>query len=451
MANITGTKGNDYLKGTAGDDTILGLDGNDKIIGSTGLDNVDGGAGNDKIDFSSINKPLFLSLSASSLSDARPSEQSSVPPAGLTFLSILSNVETIVGNPNQSSSLYESSRFPTRRGIDRYEVDLSKNQIVTYFTAPNTAPKIVTIKNFDNINVRFGKNKFTGNNRNNIINGGFSDNIIVGSKGNDTLTSGGGNNTLDYSNLGRVVTVSLVTKNVNFTVDKSGFGTDKISGFSKIIGANNKKNTIDLSSAAYGNNLDVNLAKNSMNIITPSDGVYGTFTAKYEVVNFVNVIGGKYNDNIVGSNKKSTLTGGGGNDKITGGNQNDIITGTDSTSKGVGEVDTLTGGGGKDKFVLGDKNGVYYVGNGANDYALITDFNLFQDSISIGSLKNYSFALAGNNSIDLYSGKDVKTRDLIAKIQIAGGISSVASNAKSAMSPDASLNALVGKINIISG
>jgi hypothetical protein len=64
--------------------------------------------------------------------------------------------------------------------------------------------------------------------------------------------------------------------------------------------------------------------------------------------------------------------------------------------------------------------------------------------------QNYSFAFGGNNTIDLYSGKDINHRDLIAKIQIAGGISSVASNAKSAMSPDASLNALVGKINIIS-
>jgi hypothetical protein len=100
--------------------------------------------------------------------------------------------------------------------------------------------------------------------------------------------------------------------------------------------------------------------------------------------------------------------------------------------------------------VLGDKNGAYYVGKGANDYALITDFDLTQDSISIGSLKNYSFALEGKDTIDLYSSKDINTRDLIAKIQIAGGISTVSSNAKSALSPDASLNAFVGKLNIIS-
>ena len=117
----------------------------------------------------------------------------------------------------------------------------------------------------------------------------------------------------------------------------------------------------------------------------------------------------------------------------------------------MGEVDILTGGGGRDKFILGDKNGAYYVGKGNNDYAMITDFNLFQDSISIGSLKNYSFAAGGNNTINLYSGKDVKTRDLIAKIQIAGGINTANSNARSIAGSSPNLDAIISKMDIISG
>jgi hypothetical protein len=145
------------------------------------------------------------------------------------------------------------------------------------------------------------------------------------------------------------------------------------------------------------------------------------------------------------------LTGGGGSDSITGGSKNDRLTGTDSTARGVGEVDTLTGGGGRDRFILGDKNGAYYVGNGSNDYATITDFNLFQDSIDLGSLKNYSFALEGTNTIDLFSGKDVNTRDLVAKIQIAGGISSVASNSRSIAGASPNLDSIISKIDVLSG
>jgi Ca2+-binding RTX toxin-like protein len=483
MANITGTNGKDTLTSTTAYDIIKGLGGNDLIIsnGGDGPDLIDGGAGIDTVDYSPSNNSISVGINKS---DGSIVINRNIPSGYGYFITEaqdkLTSVETVIASTKLLGTVdfYDGPPRPTDTDPVTISLDLSKNKLT--YSAAAFGTKTITVKNFQNASGGAGNDRIKGNDLDNLIIGNGGSDTIIGSKGNDTIygfvtnirnyrgsfgvvVSEGGTNTMDYSNLGAAVKINLPSTygernfsatnsqtRVNFTVDKSGFGTDKISDFSKIIGANNKKNTIDLSSAGYGNQLDVNLAKNSMNIITPSDGVYDTFTAKYELVNFVNVIGGKYNDTIVGGNKNSTLTGGGGNDKITGGNNNDIITGTDSTYKGVGEIDTLTGGGGKDKFVLGDKNGAYYVGKGANDYALITDFNLFEDSISIGSLKNYSFASAGNNTIDLYSGKDIKTRDLIAKIQIAGGISTVTSNAKSAMSPDASLNALVGKINIIS-
>ncbi len=167
--------------------------------------------------------------------------------------------------------------------------------------------------------------------------------------------------------------------------------------------------------------------------------------------------GGAGNDILFGGAGNNTLVGGAGNDKITGGNQNDIITGSDRTARGVGEVDILTGGGGRDKFVLGNTSDVYYVGNGNNDYAKITDFNLFQDSIDLGNFKNFSFALEGTNTINLFSGKDVKTRDLIAKIELAGGSvlnRTMGAAAKSTMATAAGLGINAGifsQIDIISG
>jgi Ca2+-binding RTX toxin-like protein len=338
-------------------------------------------------------------------------------------------------------------------------VDLSKNR-VTYSVA-SIGTKTLTVKNFSNVIGSPGNDKIKVNGVNGLIAGGDGDDVIIGG-GGGYLIYGNGNsrslppnekNTIDYSDLGTSLSLRVLGEYDNddrrLFVDKSS-GRDQINQFQKIIGARNQTNTIDAHTDDGSTNqtrIDVNLAENSLkriSLFAPNP------VQQFEVVNFVNFVGSKQNDTIVGANKNGKLTGGGGNDTITGGNKNDIITGSDSTARGVGEVDTLTGGGGRDKFVLGDEKGAYYVGKGANDYALITDFNLFKDSISIGSLKDYSFALEGTNTIDLYSGKDVNTRDLIAKIQIAGGISSVAGNAKSVMGAEASLNAIVCKLDIVS-
>ncbi|HBB31658.1 MAG TPA: hypothetical protein DC064_07645, partial [Cyanobacteria bacterium UBA9273] len=81
---------------------------------------------------------------------------------------------------------------------------------------------------------------------------------------------------------------------------------------------------------------------------------------------------------------------------------NDSIIGVDpnSVNPGLGETDILTGGGNKDKFILGDANQVYYNdGNdadlGLGDYALITDFQLGQDSIQLhGTESNYILGIS---------------------------------------------------------
>ena len=244
--------------------------------------------------------------------------------------------------------------------------------------------------------------------------------------GYDTLNGGGGFNTLDYSGLGRAVTILPRGK-----IDKSGFGTDTVNNFSKIIGATNKANTIDASSdAASDASLDVNLANNFLGI----NNVPFVGSQQFEVVNFVNVIGSKNDDRIVGGNVASKLVGGGGNDTVKGGNQNDSITGTNRTARGVGEVDYLSGGGGANKFILGDSQGAYYVGNGDSDFAMINDFNLFSDSIDLGRLRDYSFNVEASGIIDLFAGNDVNHRDLIAKIQLANGTPSLNRTAKSTSS-----------------
>jgi hypothetical protein len=86
-------------------------------------------------------------------------------------------------------------------------------------------------------------------------------------------------------------------------IDKGGFGTDKVSNFQQIIGATNKTNTVDASTADSGSSLDVNLANNSLKVNIP-----GITSQEFEVLNFVNVISGANNDRIFGGNVNSKLT-----------------------------------------------------------------------------------------------------------------------------------------------
>jgi Ca2+-binding RTX toxin-like protein len=465
MATFTGTEGADTLAGTnidlsliinpvrsaeddaanrnLGRDAINALGGDDLIIGSTGSDSIDGGAGNDTIDFSNLGQGIFLSDNGAGV-DTSGFSRRFPPSASENYVSATTkSVEIFIGDPTQSNTINDFSRYNAGGRNTKIDVDLATGQ-VTYFGIWET-PISYSVKNFDNVRTPSSSGKFVGNDRNNDIQAGDGS-VIIGSKGTDELTG----QTIDYSNLGKAVKFST-----NGTINKGDFGNDKISRFQKVVGAVGKTNTLDASSSA---SLDLNLANNLLKS-TNTEGIIN----QIEVVNFVNAIGGKGNDTIVGNNQNSTLTGSGGNDTITGGSKNDRLTGTDSTARGVGEVDTLTGSGGRDKFILGDRNGAYYLGNAANDYALITDFNLAQDSIDIGSLKDYSFAQSTTGTFDLFSGKDPNTRDLIARIQIAdagaafaskgSGLSKSMSFNSSMMAAGASngVDVISSKIDILSG
>jgi RTX calcium-binding nonapeptide repeat (4 copies) len=482
MANITGTEGADTLEGTnvdplvvpppggssdSGGDTINALGGDDVIFATTGGDVNNGGDGNDILDFSKTNKNIFLSDNGSFYDSVDFLRRFAPIPSEEAVLGIISNIETIIGNPNKSNTIND---FLASRGVVRntkIDADLSTGR-VTYFGLAGDTPSTYTVQNFDNINTRFSQGRFVGNDRDNKISAGDGS-VIIGSKGNDDLSG----RTIDYSSLSDAVKFSAGWSTAGgrggFTADtsaignKGSFGNDKIGGtYRKIIGATNQQNTLEVNPTRNEAILDLNLANNSM---TATD-FFGSPNNRitYEVVNFVNAIGGKRNDTIVGSNANGKLTGGGGNDIITGGTGNDRITGTDSTARGVGEVDLLTGGGGRDKFILGDRNGAYYLGNGANDYATITDFNLFNDSIDVGNLQDYSLGFDGANTIDLFSGKDVNTRDLIAKIKLAdlniASLSKSTSSSVGTMSVSASImgggtisgiDAIASKIDILSG
>ncbi|ELS05348.1 putative calcium-binding protein [Xenococcus sp. PCC 7305] len=104
-------------------------------------------------------------------------------------------------------------------------------------------------------------------------------------------------------------------------------------------------------------------------------------------LNTNNTVGG--NDNIFGN---------GGHDIIRGGAGNDVINGTDGIVAGYLEKDTLEGGAGADKFILGDENQAFYATDGAQDYAVIQDFNASEDIVQLnGVAGDYQQTQQGND------------------------------------------------------
>ncbi|NES44730.1 calcium-binding protein [Moorena sp. SIO2C4] len=260
-----------------------------------------------------------------------------------------------------------------------------------------------------------GNDILDGGSGNDSLFGGTGKNHFIGSSGNDVLDGEEGNDSVDYTGLGRAITL-LPTGIVN----KSGLGQDTLIRVETIIGDAGQANTIDASSAGTGASVNVNLQQNSLQINVVNGPVLNR-----TVQNFVNVKGAGRNDTIIGDNNSNQLTGGAGSDNITGGGGNDTIVGVDPNSKqpGINEIDILTGGAGADKFVMGDSKNPYYVGGGGflglNDYALLKDFQSGTDKIQLKSGLNYTFA---SNFIAVNQGFSSSDKSLASVEQIANDI-----------------------------
>lgn len=135
------------------------------------------------------------------------------------------------------------------------------------------------------------------------------------------------------------------------------------------------------------------------------ENLYGAFSSSWQVTESESLF------SVIGLNpvNASSL----GNDAaalsqrfIFGGNDDDTLIGVDSTSvnPGKGEIDLFMGIKGADTFVLGDQKSSYYVGLGAQDYALITDL-WAEDRIQLhGSASDY---VLGSAPIGLTNGTGI--------------------------------------------
>lgn len=122
------------------------------------------------------------------------------------------------------------------------------------------------------------------------------------------------------------------------------------------------------------------------------------------------LFGGKGNDELVADAGNDTLFGGQGNDLLSGYDGNDFLSGDSgndtlvgifvaSLDPGGGEIDTLIGGAGNDYFDLAYSSSSlritpqsFYTLRGNADFALILDFEVGRDKISVYGLDTYTLA-----------------------------------------------------------
>lgn len=145
---------------------------------------------------------------------------------------------------------------------------------------------------------------------------------------------------------------------------------------------------------------------------------------------FGDTVGGVDNteDSLFGDGGNDELRGGVGSDDLDGGDDNDTLMGVDPSAQvdyGRSTIDTLTGGNGSDTFVLAENEVFYNSGIpdnvGIEDYALITDYEIDEDTLELnGSLEDYSFGASPEDvpsGLGIFSEQEESGNELIAVLQ----------------------------------
>jgi serralysin len=215
-----------------------------------------------------------------------------------------------------------------------------------------------------------GNDRLSGNVGDDTLKGGQGIDVILGGSGNDRIDGGSGNDRL----FGEAGNDTIFGKEGNDAIEGDR-GLDTLAG-----GAGKDY--------LFGDGGDDKLMGDAGN-------------------DFLS--GGDGNDTLNGGDGNDTLSGDAGSDLLQGGKGDDRLVGYDLKQSHVYETDTLTGGAGKDTFVVGDKDEIRYVDadsqtSGDYDYALITDFNIKEDTIQLkGSAQMYNldfFSTSGTGRVD---------------------------------------------------
>ena len=377
---------------TAGQGIGSATDGDDDIrMGATDIE-IDAGAGNDTV----LGNYLDNTLAGGSGNDrliASDGDDTIIPGEGDDLIEGGEGIDTVVysGTREEEGGIRQvADKIEVGSNTDTLlDVEFVEFSDVTVNTEDlTTAP--VTEERSDTINGTDENDTLTGTDENDVLVGYDGDDFLEGLDGEDELDGGMGDDSLE----GGQQNDTLAGGDGEDTLRGSG-GADELFG-----GDGN-----DELKGSSGNDRSFGGSGNDL------------------------LFGGSDNDELFGDDDDDTLFGGIGSDSLDGGSGNDRLLGVNSDTDelfGRSTIDTLTGGGGSNTFVLGEGDDVFYDSGisdnlGTNDYALITDFQLGQDSLELaGSRSDYSFGLTSDDllaGLAVYHQPGTGDRELIAVLQ----------------------------------
>ncbi|MBR4152633.1 MAG: hypothetical protein IKT98_06690 [Selenomonadaceae bacterium] len=318
---ITGSNQNDIIKGGGANDTLKGGKGSDVFIYASG-------DGNDVItDYATEDKIQIENGTAK----VTASGKDVIFTVGTGKISVKGAADKVVTYIDANSKVkYYPENQNSAVTVSGAGVTLKSSYKKGSFDVANYGSTIVTI---DASPVSHNL-KIFGNEKANVILGGYGNDTIIGGKNNDTLQGGDGKNVFLYNEGdGNDVIVDYNTG-------------DKISLVSDAV----------ISSSVKGDDVVLKVGKNK---ITLNNGVDKVIT----------VVDAKGGNRIIGGTKDDNIKGGKGNDSLWGGK------GADTLQGGKGN-DSLWGNAGADTFIYANGDGDDTIYGFANDDMLkITGVN----------------------------------------------------------------------------
>ena len=386
---LTGSKTANYIFGYRGNDFLYGAEGDDSLEGGRGADFIEGGSGSDLVTYDHSFAGVYVNLTTGSLSGGH------------------ADGDTLIGIENLAGSDYNdlligdslSNAIIGELGNDQLQGSAGSDSIIGGLGN-------------DTLYGDLGNDSLYGSSGSNLLDGGLGNDLLVSESSTDTLRGGAGNDSYRISSAGVLI------------LEDGEGGYDTI------------YSTVALSSLPFGiEEIVVEGSPGAVPAVLQTSRTVDRMPDGLRELRLmgsanINANGNSGANAIYGNSGANALAGDLGSDLISGGEGTDTLTGCSTASgRGKGEIDILTGGSGADRFVLGSGGALYSDGNrkkaGLEDYALITDFSVGEDSLQLsGKAKNYFLKSSGVKGVSgrgLYfdsnkNGGFDKTDELVAII-----------------------------------
>ncbi len=421
-------RGIEHFIGSRYDDVITGNANSNVIEGGDGGDALDGGTGMDTVSYRSSPSSVTINLGANAGARARKGDA-----AGDTLMNFeniigsafddiltgdamanviegLAGADTLDGGADKDTLSYVSSNAAVTIDLNKGTGDFSDNHnTIKDASGGHAAGDKIKFESFENVRGSAFGDRITGDNRDNMLEGGPGADRLDGDDGTDTVT---------YANAAAGVTVDLssVTESNGVTTIRNSSGRGEARGdtfinIEKFIGsryddffyAGPKEDDIDAGagidtisyerSRSYAVVVDLS-AFDGMQRTARETGNTNPYEVRDKLVNIENIIGtdvmnpnrhtdttNDYHDQLTGNDQPNRIEGRRGDDSLVGGGGNDTLIG------GPGN-DTLTGGAGDDTFVFRSGNG--------ND--TITDFTTGNNKLDLGNSGTINFTARQSDS-----------------------------------------------------